>query len=164
MLVQQKVNLHSILLWGFAATVVLTALTILGQSLGLTRIDMPFIIGTMLVRNRDRARFVGLMIHLINGWIFAVVYGLFFERVHVATWWFGALIGSAQGLFVVVALLPVLPGIHPHMVSDFRGPEPTRLLEPPGFLAQNYGRSTAAVLVFAHAAYGAVLGIFYSLR
>ena len=157
-------NLQSILLWGFAATIVLTALTILGQSLGLTRIDLPFIIGTMVTSNRDRARFVGTMIHLANGWVFAILYALFFENLHTATWWFGALIGAAQGLFVVVALLPVLPGIHPRMVSDFRGPEPTRLLEPPGFLAQNYGRSTAAVLVFVHAVYGLVLGLFYSAR
>jgi hypothetical protein len=157
-------NLQSIFLWGFAATVVLTALTILGQSLGLTRIDLPFIIGTMFTSNRDRARFAGTVIHLLNGWVFAVIYALFFEYLHTATWWFGALIGATQGLFVVVALLPVLPGIHPRMVSDFRGPEPTRLLEPPGFLAQNYGRSTAAVLVFVHAAYGLVLGMFYSMR
>jgi hypothetical protein len=157
-------HISSILLWGFAATVVLTSLTILGQSMGLTRIDMPFIIGTMFVSNRDRARFVGSMVHLVNGWIFATVYALFFESIHVATWWFGALIGATQGLFVVVALLPMLPGIHPRMVSDFRGPEPTRLLEPPGFLAQNYGRSTAAVLVFAHAVYGLILGVFYSPR
>ena len=157
-------NLQSILLWGFAATIVLTALTILGQSRGLTRIDLPFIIGTMVTSNRDRARFVGTMIHLANGWVFAIIYALFFENMHAATWWFGALIGAAQGLFVVVALLPVLPGIHPRMVSDFRGPEPTRLLEPPGFLAQNYGRSTAAVLVFVHAVYGLVLGLFYSAR
>ena len=157
-------NVTSILLWGLAATVVLTGLTILGQSLGLTRIDMPFIVGTMFVGNRDRARFIGTAMHLVNGWIFAVVYALFFENVHAATWWFGALIGATQGLFVVVALLPVLPGIHPRMVSDFRGPEPTRLLEPPGFLAQNYGRSTAAVLVFAHTVYGLMLGMFYLPR
>jgi hypothetical protein len=157
-------NLQSILLWGFAATIVLTALTILGQSLGLTRIDLPFIIGTMVTSNRDRARFAGMLIHLLNGWLFAILYALFFETTHVATWWFGALIGATQGLFVVVALLPMLPGIHPRMVSDFRGPEPTRLLEPPGFLAQNYGRSTAAVLVFVHAVYGLVLGLFYSAR
>ena len=154
-------NFSSILLWGFAATVVLTALTILGQSLGLTRIDLPFIIGTMFVADRDRARVAGTLIHLVNGWIFAVVYALFFENLHAATWWFGALIGASQGLFVVVAVLPVLPGVHPRMVSDFRGPEPTRLLEPPGFLAQNYGRSTAAVLIFAHAVYGLILGMFY---
>jgi hypothetical protein len=157
-------NLQSILLWGFAATVVLTALTILGQSLGLTRIDLPFIIGTMFTSNRDRARFAGTAIHLVNGWLFAILYALFFENMHAATWWFGALIGATQGLFVVVALLPVLPGVHPRMVSDFRGPEPTRLLEPPGFLAQNYGRSTAAVLVFVHAIYGMVIGLFYVSR
>jgi hypothetical protein len=158
------VNLPSILLWGFAATIVLTGLTILGQSLGLTRIDMPFIIGTMFVSERDRARFVGLVVHVVNGWIFAIIYAFFFENMHTATWWFGALIGATQGLFVVVAVLPMLPGVHPRMVSDFRGPEPTRLLEPPGFLAQNYGRMTAAVMVFAHAVYGLILGMLYSLR
>jgi uncharacterized membrane protein YagU involved in acid resistance len=157
------VNLPSILLWGFAATVALTALTILGQSLGLTRIDIPFILGTMFCDDRDRARVVGIAMHMANGWLFAVVYALFFENMHTATWWFGALIGAAQGLFVVVALLPVLPGLHPRMVSDFRGPEPARLLEPPGFLAQNYGRLTAAVVVVTHAIYGAVLGLFYVL-
>ena len=154
-------NYSSILLWGFAATVVLTSLTILGQSLGLTRIELPFIIGTMFCADRDRARILGIAVHLVNGWVFAVVYALFFEKVHVATWWFGALIGAVQGLFVVTALLPLLPGMHPRMVSDFRGPEPTRLLEPPGFLAQNYGRATAAVLVAAHAVYGLILGLFY---
>ena len=52
-------NLPSILLWGFAATVLLTSLTIAGQSLGLTRIDIPFIIGTMFTPDRDPARVVG---------------------------------------------------------------------------------------------------------
>ena len=64
-------------------------------------------------------------------------------------------------MFVVVVLLPILPGVHPRMVSDFRGPEPTRLLEPPGFLATNYGRLTPLLLIIAHAIYGAILGAFY---
>jgi hypothetical protein len=157
-------NLPSILLWGFAATIVLTGSIILGQSLGFTRIDMPFIIGTMFSADRDRARIVGLVVHIVNGWIFAIVYALFFEALHRATWWLGAFAGLLQGLFVVVALLPVLPGIHPRMVSDFRGPEPTRLLEPPGFLATNYGRKTPLVTIAAHALYGLTLGAFYSLH
>ncbi|HEY8182047.1 MAG TPA: hypothetical protein VII32_07385 [Thermoanaerobaculia bacterium] len=154
-------NLPSILLWGFAATIVLTALTIAAQSLGLTRIDIPFILGTMFTADRDRAKFIGLVVHLINGWIFALVYAFFFENTHRATWWFGALIGVMQGVIVVVALLPLLPGVHPRMVSDFRGPEPTRLLEPPGFLATNYGRMTPVVTILAHAIYGAIIGAFY---
>ncbi|HKS24654.1 MAG TPA: hypothetical protein VJZ76_17780 [Thermoanaerobaculia bacterium] len=157
-------NLPSILVWGFAATIVLTALTIASQSLGLTRIDLPFIIGTMLTANRDRAKVLGAAMHVVNGWLFAIVYALFFEQLRMATWWLGALLGIVQGFFVVVAVLPMLPGMHPRMVSDFRGPEPTRLLEPPGFLAVNYGRATPWVLMLVHASYGLILGTFYRLR
>ena len=154
-------NVPSILLWGFAATIVLTTVTIACQSLGLTRVDIPFIVGTMFTPDRDRAKVIGVALHVVNGWLFAIVYALFFENVHTATWWFGALIGAVQGVFVVVVLLPVLPGVHPRMVSDFRGPEPTRLLEPPGFLATNYGRNTPIITILAHALYGAILGAFY---
>jgi uncharacterized membrane protein YagU involved in acid resistance len=157
-------NIPSILLWGFAATVLLTSLTIAAQSLGLTRIDIPFIIGTMFTPDRDRAKVLGLLVHLINGWLFAIVYGFFFENVHAATWWFGALLGAVQGIFIVAVLLPILPGLHPRMVSDFRGPEPTRLLEPPGFFVRNYGAKTPFVLLFAHMVYGATLGTFYALK
>lgn len=155
------INFESILIWGFAATMVLTTTVTAGQSLGLTRIDMPFIIGTMFTANRDRARVVGFLVHIVNGWLFAIVYALFFESVHLATWWFGALIGAMQGIIVVVAVLPLLPGVHPRMVSDFRGPEPTRLLEPPGFLAANYGRFTPLLTIAAHALYGCIIGAFY---
>src|SRR5437764_117553 len=157
----KTMNVSSILLWGFAATVVLTSLTVAAQSLGLTRVDIPFIIGTMFTPDRDRAKVVGLAVHLINGWIFAIVYGLFFETIHAATWWSGALLGTLQGIFIVAVLLPVLPGIHPRMVSDFRGPEPTRLLEPPGLFVTNYGRITPLVLLVVHVLYGATIGAFY---
>jgi hypothetical protein len=115
----------------------------------------------MFTPDRDRAKVIGYALHLLNGWIFAVVYALFFEYVDLSTWWFGALIGTIQGIVTAVAFLPLLPGVHPRMVSDSRGPEPTRLLEPPGFLSTNYGRFTPIILVLAHAIYGAVLGTFY---
>ncbi|HEV7427259.1 MAG TPA: hypothetical protein VGQ46_12915 [Thermoanaerobaculia bacterium] len=156
-------NISSILLWGFAATILLTSLTVAAQSLGLTRIDIPFIIGTMFTPDRDRAKVIGLAVHLINGWLFAIVYAFFFENIHAATWWYGALLGALQGMFIVAVLLPVLPGIHPRMVSDFRGPEPTRLLEPPGFFVTNYGGRTPLVLLAVHVLYGTTIGAFYAL-
>jgi len=157
-------NLPSILLWGFGATIVLTTLTIAGQSLGLTRIDIPFIVGTIFTPDRDKAKVIGVVVHLINGWIFAFVYALFFENVHAPTIWLGGMIGLVQGIFVATVLLPVLPGVHPRMVSESGGPEPTRMLEPPGFLAVNYGRNTPLVLLVSHCVYGAILGTFYLLR
>jgi len=157
-------NLPSILLWGFAATIVLTTTIILGQSLGYTRMDIPFIIGSMFTTNRDRAKVIGLVMHMLNGWVFAIVYALFFENLHDADWWFGGLLGALQGLVVVAVIMPILPGMHPRMVSDFRGPQPTRLLEPPGFLCTNYGRRTPFVTIIGHTLYGIVLGAFYVLR
>ena len=158
-----SVNWPSILLWGFAATVVLTTVIVTGQSLGITRIDMPFIVGSMFTADRDRAKILGYAVHAVNGWWFAIIYALFFEQMRTATWWLGTGIGLVQGFVVVVAILPLLPGMHPRMVSDSRGPEPTRLLEPPGFLATNYGRMTPVVTIFAHALYGFILGTFYRL-
>jgi hypothetical protein len=158
------VNLPSILVWGFAATFVLTTVILVGQSLGWTRIDVPFIVGTMVTPDRDRAKVIGYLLHTINGWWFAIVYALFFQQLHRATWWLGLSLGLLQGFVVIVAILPLLPGIHPRMVSDSRGPEPTRLLEPPGFLVTNYGRMTPVITVVAHALYGLILGTFYTLR
>lgn len=156
-------NVSAILLWGFAATIVLMTVTIVAQSSGITRIDIPFILGTMVTADRDRAKVIGSLLHLANGWVFAFVYGFFFQSLP-PTWSIGALMGFVQGVVVVAIILPLLPGAHPRMVSDFRGPEPTRLLEPPGFLATNYGRNTPIVLVVAHTLYGALIGAMYLPR
>lgn len=54
--------------------------------------------------------------------------------------------------------------IHPRMASETTGPEPTRALEPPGFLTLNYGRRTPSITLIAHVAYGVILGAFYALE
>jgi hypothetical protein len=57
-------------------------------------------------------------------------------------------------------LVPLLPGVHPRMASDRTGPDSVAVLEPPGWLALNYGAATPVVAIVAHAVYGAVLGLF----
>jgi hypothetical protein len=110
-----------------------------------------------------RRMLVGFAGHVLFGWLFALLYALAFESWGRATWWLGATIGLVHGLAVLVALMPVLPGLHPRMASEQRGPEPTRALEPPGFLALNYGRRTPLVALVAHVVYGGVIGAFYRL-
>jgi uncharacterized membrane protein YagU involved in acid resistance len=157
-------NGRSISLWGFVGTVVLTTLLAGSQALGLTRMNIPFMLGTMATADRDRAKLVGFGMHLINGWLFATVYAAAFQSWRRATWGLGALIGLVHAIFVLVAAMPLLPGMHPRMASEQRGPTPTRQLEPPGFLALNYGRRTPASVIAAHIVYGAILGAFYRLR
>lgn len=156
-------NWESALLWGFAGTVLLTTLMRGSEAVGLTRMDIPFMLGTMVTPNRDYAKVLGSLMHFVNGWLFAFIYMAFFEALNAATWWLGAGIGLVHALFVLIVAMPLLPGLHPRMASDFAGPEPTRQLEPPGFLALNYGRRTPAVTIAAHLVFGGVLGAFYQL-
>jgi uncharacterized membrane protein YagU involved in acid resistance len=157
-------NKGGISLWGFVGTVILTALLAGSQALGLTRMNIPFMLGTMVTPDRDRAKLMGFMIHLINGWLFATIYAAAFQSWRRATWWLGALIGLVHALFVLTVGMPMLPGMHPRMASEQRGPTPTQQLEPPGFLALNYGRRTPLSVVLAHLLYGGILGAFYRLR
>lgn len=105
----------------------------------------------------------GFLATLSIGWVFAVGYALVFESWGRANWWLGGILGVVHGLIVLLALMPLLPGLHPRMASEHQGPEPTRNLEPPGFLALNYGRRTPIFALIAHAVYGIILGAFYHL-
>jgi uncharacterized membrane protein YagU involved in acid resistance len=156
-------NLGSIVLWGFAATIALTALMSVTHGLGLTRMSIPFLLGTMLTPDRDRALVVGVAFHVVNGWAFAFLYAAVFESIGFSRWWIGAAIGFIHGVFVLAVGMPVLPGLHPRMVSEYYGPTPNRRLQPPGFMALNYGRQTPAVTIVAHLLYGAIIGSFYEL-
>jgi hypothetical protein len=156
-------DLPSILLWGFAATTVLTTLLRASQAFGLTRMDIPLVLGLMVTGDRDRAKAYGFLIHLVNGWLFSLIYAAFFETVGRATWMLGAGMGLGHAFFVLAVGLPSVPGLHPRMATEARGPEPTRELEPPGFLAINYGRGTPVATILGHLVFGALLGGFYRL-
>lgn len=156
-------NLPSIAFWGFVATFILSTVESASQQFGLSRMNLPFIIGAMLTPDRRRAGVLGFLLHAANGWLFALLYAVAFESLHRAGWWLGAAIGVVQGLFVLLVLLPLLPGFHPRMASVHQGPEPTRELEPPGVMGLNYGRRTPFVVLAGHVLYGAIIGGFYRL-
>lgn len=157
-------NVRGTALWGFVGTVVLTGFMAGSQALGLTRMNLPFMLGTMTTPNRDRAKVAGFFMHLINGWLFAALYAAAFQSWRRSTWWLGAGVGLVHSLFVLLAGMPFLPSFHPRMATEQQGPTPTRHLEPPGYLALNYGKQTPFSIVLAHLAYGGILGAFYRLK
>ena len=151
------------LLWGFVATVALTTVMAGSQGLRITRMNLPYMLGSMFTPSRDRARLIGFGVHLLDGWIFSLGYVAVFNSWGRATWWAGAALGLLQALFVLTVIMPLLPAVHQRMASEDKGPTVTRQLEPPGFFALNYGYQTPVSVVLAHLIYGAILGACYSL-
>jgi len=157
-------NWGSLALWGFIATVALTSLEAGSQGFGISRMSIPYILGSMATASRDRAKAIGLGVHLVNGWLFALLYGLIFQSIGMATWYYGAIVAFFHAMFVLTAGMWILPAIHPRMASEQAGPTARRQLEPPGFLALNYGYQTPISVIAAHLVYGALLGSFYTMR
>lgn len=149
-------------LFGLLATTVLTALMISAQLGGLSRLDLPLILGTVVTPDPDRARAAGFVIHLLVGQVFALGYAACFALLGRATWWLGGLLGALHGAIALTVLIPLLVGLHPRMASSRAGLESTAVLEPPGLLGLNYGAQTPLVTFGAHLCYGIALGLLLS--
>ena len=146
---------------GVVGTVVLTTGLRLAQELGLTRMDIPLLLGTVFTAHRSRANVIGYFLHFVNGVLFALAYYAIFRAVGHAGWLFGLALGLVHGLFAGGALVNVLlPAVHPRMGTPWSDAEETPLLEPPGFLLENYGSRTALGNLAAHLLYGAIVGGF----
>jgi hypothetical protein len=146
--------------FGLVATAGLTAVMIVAQLAGRTRLDLPLMLGTIVTEDPDRARVAGFAIHLGIGQVFALFYAAGFAALDAATWWLGGVFGVAHALIALTVLVPLLSGVHPRMASARAGPDSVAILEPPGLFALNYGTATPLVALGAHVIYGAVLGLF----
>jgi hypothetical protein len=145
-------------IFGLIATAALTAVMIGAQLAGFTRLDLPLMLGTIVIPDPDRARVAGSLIHLVNGQGFALGYAAVFAAAGEATWWAGGLLGVLHGAVALLVIVPLLPGIHPHMASERAGLSSGAALEPPGLMGLNYGRETPLVTMLAHLAFGVSLG------
>jgi hypothetical protein len=146
---------------GLLGTVVLTTALRAASELGLTRIDLPFLLGTAIAEDRIRAKVVGYALHFVFGVLFALAYYAVFAVVDRSGIVLGALLGLIHALFVGVALVNILlPAVHPRMGTGFDAAGSAPLLEPPGFMLVNYGRETPLAMIASHIVYGAIVGGF----
>lgn len=158
-------HLRNVLVWGLVATAAMTTILQGSQGLGLSRLSLPFLLGTMFTTDRKSANIIGFILYLLGGWAFATLYYMVFLTLgRAASWWIGAALGLLHGFFLLAVALPMLPYIHPHMASEHDPPNATRRLEPPGFLGLNYGRRTALTTLLGQVLYGGILGAAFAVH
>lgn len=149
---------------GFVGTLLLTTLLRAASEFGLTRMDLPFLLGTAFTQDRKRANALGYALHFLAGLVFALLYLAVFTAIGVSGWGSGAAAGLVHAMFAGTALVnTLLPLVHPRMGTPSAAATTAALLEPPGFLMLNYGPGTPVVSVAAHVVYGAIVGGFIAL-
>lgn len=154
----------SALAGGVIGTLAMTTIIKAATELGITRMDLALLLGTAVTENRRKARAIGYVFHFVLGVAFAEAYGEFFEIVSHGSWQLGALIGALHAIFTATVLVSVLlPVVHPLMATPDTAANEITLIEQPGFLMLNDGRSTFLVTRAAHVAYGALVGLIVRL-
>jgi hypothetical protein len=154
-------NVWSAVVGGLVGTLVLTTILRASTELRLTRIDLPFLLGTAVTSSRRLAKALGYLAHFVFGASFALGYYLVFLVLDTSGVLLGGLLGIIHGLFAGTALVNILlPVVHPRMGSELSSSRTSPRLEAPGFMMLNYGRAAPAVSLVAHASYGAIVGAF----
>jgi hypothetical protein len=145
---------------GVIGTLAMATIIKAACELGLSRMDLALLLGTVATANRRKARAIGYVMHFVLGIAFAEAYGALFAIIGRSSWSLGALVGTLHAIFISTVLVSVLlPVVHPRMATSDTAANEVTLIEPPGFLMLNYGRSTFVVTLVAHVVYGALVGL-----
>lgn len=143
---------------GFVGSLVVGAGVDAAAWLRLTRLDIPLVLGTAVLRDRMRARAAGYAAHLLIGVGSAAVYA----AAGATAWGIGALAGLVHGVVAATVVYPVLlPAASPRM--SLRRDPGRAVLEAPGALMLAYGRATPLVLLALHVVYGTLVGGFAAM-
>ncbi|MCO5171832.1 MAG: hypothetical protein M9894_36495 [Planctomycetes bacterium] len=133
---------------GACATAALTGATLASNAVGLTRLDLPRMLGTSLTGDGRLARALGWGLHAFNGVSIASAYRTAWRRAGVAPGARqGALLGLVHGL-VSLGYMAAAPRVHPRPAAAGLRP----------FAPAAYGPAWIPAMVLGHVLYGAVLG------
>lgn len=151
-------SLLAAIIAGLAATAVFTILQGMARMMGMTKMDIVVLLGTMFgPKGSGVATLFGWVAHLMSGIIFGIIYGAIFAliRIDISLWLYGAVIGLIHGLVVGGMVMPMMGSIHPRIRDGS--------LEAPGTFGSNLGKATPMGLIVMHIIFGLVLGGTYGL-
>lgn len=146
------------ILGGLVGTVSMTVVMYMGAMMGM-KMDMPMTLGTMLFPKGPAAWVVGLMMHLMMGVVFFIIYAALFTALNIESGIIGwsALFGAIHALMAGAAF-GMMPSVHPRMAAE---PTPGTV-SAPGYFGVKMGMMGPVALIVVHVVYGLVAGAIYA--
>jgi fatty acid desaturase len=143
------------IVWGVMATIAFTAVGMIGKAMGMTRMDLLDLLGSMMAEpGTGASRATGAVIHHMNGALLAVAWAYGTALIGVPANW---LTGLAWGVILwalALLMMTTLGAVHP---AIRRGEQ-----DDPGPAATNFGRMTPVGSLIGHLVYGLALGFAYA--
>jgi len=127
-----------------AATAAMTMLMYLAPRMGLPKMDIPGMLGSMFTSNKGTATGLGMVLHFMMGVIFALIYALVWSLgIGSPTWIWGLIFGALHAVGVIV-VMPVIVRLHPRSPEVGSGPR------------------AAVGILMAHLLFGLVVALVYA--
>ncbi|HEX9870940.1 MAG TPA: DUF6789 family protein [Candidatus Tectomicrobia bacterium] len=145
-------NYRKALIAGVIGAAVMSIIMAMARAMGMP-VNLEMMLGTMMGGPPSAMTWLmGLIIHLIAGGVFALIYAAGFEYLtRRADWRVGLGFGVIHTLFSGL-LLAMMPGMHPLV------PE---MMPAPGAFMANLGMMGVAAFFMLHLIYGAIVGAMY---
>lgn len=141
--------------WGVVATVAFTLFSIMGKSMGMTRMDLLDLLGSTMTRpGSSAATALGAVIHHVNGAVLAVSWVYAVTLVDLSANWATGLAWGAILTVLALFMMSSMRAVHP---AIRRGEQ-----QDPGPAATNFGAMTPFGSLMGHLVYGLVLGLTYN--
>ncbi len=113
------VHIRDAIIAGSTGRMAMLLLIYAGPLIGLPRIDVVSLLGSLAAPNKQDAVTLGGAIHFSMGVLFALVYAaLWSVGIGSATWAWGLLFGAIHGVFVLVQLF-ILTRRFPYLAEQF---------------------------------------------
>lgn len=147
-------------LGGLVGTIAMTVGMYMGSMMGM-EMDMPMTLGTMFFPKGAAAWVVGLMMHLMMGVVFFIIYAALFTAFGIESGIIGwsALFGAIHALMAGAAF-GMMPSVHPRMATEPKSSP--RTVSAPGYFGVKLGMMGPAALIVVHVIYGVVAGAIYA--
>lgn len=143
--------MQKVLVAGLVATAVMTAMMYAGPMMGMPKMDVATMLGTMFTHNMKTAFWVGMMAHLMMGIVlFPFVYAKLLQPSSGNGAVRGIMMGVILFLLTNLVVMPMMGMIHPMVKSG--------MMPAPGLLMLHMGTMAPLGSLLGHLVYGALLG------
>lgn len=142
------------IVWGIVATIAFIQFNIIGRRMGMTRMRLLDLFGSVLEKPRTSlSKSLGMIIHLMSGALLAVAWAYGVALLNLRASWITAMAWGVILWLLTLLMMTTIGSVHPAIK---RGRQ-----ENPGPASINFRKMTPLCSLIGHLIYGLVLGLLY---